>query len=349
MKKLVRTVEMAVGVVLQTLSACYVWTGGMPLWTLIPVVVLGALLLADGLSRLRESTRRLDFWLYFGLSLFVPVYGGVGSLLIGWRKTRGTSARLVSYYLDDTQSEEGTDNRQEDAQAGVSPDQLVYQELSIQSYMDIMRGSDRLLKKALIGKILQEWTPNAVALLKAALRDDVYEIRSYASTALTTIEDRMNRNIQDVKRGIQREPGDLSLKLRLAQGYLSYADSGLLDRSSSGHYARMAQDILEDAAEGAQDRDNLRVDFLSLQGRAARLLGDASSARACYQAILDLQPDHQETLEHMCEFYFQARDYGRLSDLCQRLLRVVAPDHPSAEAAGVWRPGDPPAQAEATP
>jgi len=185
---------------------------------------------------------------------------------------------------------------------------------------------------------LQEWTPNAVSLLRLALKDEVYEIRSYASTALTTIEDRMNRAIQDARRSAQNAPEDFGLKLKLARAYITYAESGLLDNSSASHYASIAQDILRNDIQQIEPDHDLYIEHLSLQGQAALLTGDQKSQMRAYAAILEKVPDHQETLGHMCEYYFAQRNFAALSDTCKRFLDVTQTEHPLTESAQLWAP-----------
>ena len=341
MRKLARLVELILGLLLQAFVA---WQSGwwaapavLPAEVLPVLLVLGALLYSDGLSRFEPDTRKLDFWVYLCLCLFLPVYGGIGSFLVfEYRRRRSGKALLVDGYADYIRSAGAEDQETADPLADGSVEQMVSRELSIQSYMDIMRGVDRTLKKALIAKILQEWTPSAVDLLKVALRDEVYEIRSFAATALTTIEDRVNRNIQDMRRSVLRSPDDASLKLKLAESYLGYAGSGLLDSNSSHHYAEIALGILEEAAAQCEEAESLRLSFMVLRGQAARLLGDRKIQRASYEEILGIQPDHQETLGHMCEFCFRDRDFEGLTTLCDRFLALADDDHPAASAAKLW-------------
>lgn len=343
LKKLLCTLLVLIGLILQIALGWFLWaspTYPFPNWLWWVGGGIGALFLADGLSRFQPESRRLDFLIYLSLCLFMPVYGALGCLLwILYRKWRHDDIHLAEEFVDYVQSQETEDdgNRIQESSA----ENIIFQELSIQSYTDIMRGPNTLLKKALIGKILQEWTPNAVSLLRLALKDEVYEIRSYASTALTTIEDRMNRAIQDARRSAQGNPDDMNLKLKLAQAYINYAESGLLDNSSTIHYAGIAQDLLTENWAPMDPDHDLYIARLSLQGQAAQLTGDETNQIRAYTAILDKLPDHQETLGHMCEYYFTQRNFVALAESCKRFLEVTDTEHPLIESARLWAPQSP--------
>lgn len=340
LRKLIYALLVFIGLILQIALGWFLWvspTYPFPNWFWWVGGGMGALFLADGLSRFQPKSRRLDFLIFLSLCLFMPIYGALGALLwVAYRKWRQGDIHLAEEFVDYVQSPEGEHGTSANRLETDEAENIIFQELSIQSYTDIMRGPNTLLKKALIGKILQEWTPNAVSLLKLALKDEVYEIRSYASTALTTIEDRMNRAIQDARRSTQNNPDDLGLKLKLVHAYINYAESGLLDTSSSIHYASIAQEILDSEKNKINPDHDLYIECLSLQGQAASLTGDEDRQIQAYKNILEQVPNHQETLGHMCEYYFLQRNFTALSDSCKRFLEVTETEHPLVESARLW-------------
>jgi len=339
-KKIFYVLQLLIGLVLQAVWGWYLWASAflnLPDWIWWIGSGVGALCVANGLSLLQPKTRRLDFWVFLLLCLFMPIYGAMGCLLLViYRIWRRNDAHLAEEFVDYVQSQEHEEDNTR-FESG-SAEEIIFQELSIQSYTDIMRGSNALLKKALIGKILQEWTPNAVSLLRLALKDEVYEIRSYASTALTTIEDRMNRAIQDARRSAQTAPEDLGRKLKLARSYITYAESGLLDASSSVHYAGIAKDILMGITDHISPEEDFYVEHLALQGQAARLTHDEDTQLSAYKSILEKHPQHQETLGHLCEYYFKQRNFTALSNCCTQFLAVTQTEHPLVEPARLWSP-----------
>lgn len=352
MRRLLPKIESVAGLALQTLAGYAVWTE----WTAFSVLQVGAiwlvggLLFADGLRRERvleddgihldeETTDdrpdvALAFWMFLALALFVPVYGPIGGLIMEWlRRRRGEDKTgLIDEYVDYIGSESETPETDTGVGLG-SVEEMVFEELSIQSYTDIVRGPNRNLKKALISKILQEWTPGAIPLLQIALRDEVYEIRSYASTALTTIEDRMNRRIQEIKRELAEDPEEVSARYRLARSYLNYAESGLLDDSSKHHYATLA---VEAVANTDSETEEDRVGKLTIEMRAYRLQGRTDDEFDACGRILDLRADHQEALGRLCDIQFERRDFESLQSTSRRFLAVTPEDHPAIESARLW-------------
>ena len=250
---------------------------------------------------------------------------------LGWGRGSALALTYTEYVDTDSDAEDRV------ALSGGSVDQMIHHELSVQSYMDIMRGPDRLLKKSLITKILSEWTPNSVALLQQALKDSEYEIRSYASTALTAIENRMSANILRLQTAHEGSADADGNRINLARAYLDYATSGLLEEESSRHYANMAGDILEASPRtGAAEEEGERLELLTLRGQVARLAGEADAERAIYEEILRRQPEHQDTLRNLCTLDFREKRFGELRQHCRRFVHHTAPDHPAIPAARLW-------------
>ena len=333
--KYLRLLALTLGLALEFYSGRQGWIADQSV-SLDTVILLlcGALLTAAGLCHFSQGNIWLAFWLYLALSLFLPLYGVVGSLVMALYLRYGRSAGLADQYAEEVDDAQG--NGEEGFFASGSIDQMVRQELAVQSYMDIMRGPDRLLKKSLIGKILGEWTANAVPLLKQGLKDPEYEIRSYASTALTTIENRTNKNILHLKEEIAQDPGNVRLNLKLARSYLDYAGSGLLDRSSADHYVHMARETLTQIHPGTADDGELSIEALSLRAQTARLGGDTAAEKAIYEEILSRHSDHHETLSYLCDLHFRERDFAALRRTARLFLGHTGPEHPAFAAARYW-------------
>lgn len=325
--------SVGLGAVLQGWGAGRAWAGAATNWELA-LFGLGALAVGLGLSRLEAGAGRLLRWLYLALVVLLPPYGSLGAVfLFGFRRiSRGTG--LARDYADYIDAETAHANQEAAPPAGDSVDQMVQHELNVQSYMDIMRGPDRLLKKSLIGRILVSWTPNAVPLLRVALADEDYEIRSYASTALTEIESRMGENLLRC-RARHEEGGGPVEGMRLAEAYLDYAASGLLDEATADHYVDRARAAL--TGVHLDEGEAGYTDWLTLCVQAAHADDDRAAERRACEELLSAQPDHADALRHLCELDFQE---GRLADLPARagqLLERIGDDHPSSAAARLWR------------
>jgi hypothetical protein len=310
--------------------------GASGVWLLSAAI--GAASLAYGLSWFTRDNGQLMFWLYAGVCLFVPFYGAIGSAVVAWYLRRTVGGDLAEHFAEYIHVDQSTDEADAALQGSSSVDQMVHHELSVQSFMDIMRGPDRVLKKSLIGKILSEWTPNAVALLHQGLRDSEYEIRSYSSTALTAIENRMGERIQRLRKEYDGSPESASVGVKLAQSYLDYTGAGLLDEGSSRHYVQIARGILAAIPDPDVGDPDLWMSVATLRAQAARLSADMETEAAQYDLILAQNPEHQETLTRRCSLLFRQRRFSDLRQATARFLQIATEDHPATAAARLWSP-----------
>lgn len=335
--KYLRLLALLVGTVLELLFGWWFWWLGQEITLLWSVgAAIGALCTAVGLLHFVRGNIWLSFWLYLGLALFMPFYGALGSAAIALYLWRTNTGQLATQYADYVDAEESTLGDEDDFLSRGTVDQMVRHELNVQSYMDIMSGPDRILKKVLIGRILSEWTPNAVSLLKQGLKDPDYEIRSYSSTALTTIENRMNERILQLKKAIDEQPEDSSLRMKLGQSYLDYAGSGLLDPGSAHHYVHMVGEILDVLPAPPAEDDEMHLQILNLRATTARLNGDEQTEEQVYEQILERYPEHQETLNHLCALLFRQKRFSALRQACDLFLQQTSGDHPALGAARLW-------------
>jgi tetratricopeptide (TPR) repeat protein len=335
--RIIRTIAVASGLALQLIvffSILWEISPGQHLAAVFGLLVTGAVLVAAGLGYFGNQNPGLEFWLYLALSIFIPVYGAVGCLFVAWyRLLHHDKGQTVDDYTDYISLK-----NYEDTISSGSVDEMIHRELEIQSYIDIIRGPNLALKKALIGKIIDEyeWTPHAVELLKTALDDEEYEIRSYASTALSEVEDRINQHIRKLEENLGRDQENTTLKLKLARSYLDYVKLGLLDDGSADRYLKSAGNMLDDAEKVTSGDDRFRISILLQRGRAADLAGDSVAGKIIYEEILKEDPDNQQALAQLCSILFQEKEFPRLAETCDHLLGVVQSEHPAAVAARVW-------------
>ncbi len=298
--------------------------------------VAGSVLNAWGLTNMTHRQSVTDFVVLLSLNLFLPVYGAVGSIFLAIANRKLENRNVIAEYHAHVKAEIAL----EKVKGDYSASRHIRRELEIQSYQDIILGSDRLLKKALIRKIRDQWVPGGIGLLKLALRDDEYEIISYAATALTYIEERIYKGILDLKNEIERNPGDLKLKIRLAQKYIDYAGSGLVDTGTCAYYTEMATGLLDDALrlsladqdlfsvlDSAQplSRDEAGIFFpvLLMQRRIAQVLGNSESELELCNEILSMDPSHHDTLSRLCSLQFDLRMFGEIGYTARQFIDVV--------------------------
>ncbi len=332
-----RLLALVAGILLQGFAGWGLWWSHpwpAPVW--LGAATAGALVYAWALAGWSAPDQAYTFVLYVVLCFFIPVYGAAGCAAIMVYLRRAHGGRLAAQ-LDDMDTPELSHRPISPPGLGLlTVDQMVRHELSVQPYTDIVRGADRRLKQALIRRILTEWTPNAVTLLKELVADPDYDIRSYASVALTSIENRMSARIQQLRREHRQNPGDASLALRLARSYLDYAGSGLLDAGSTRHYATTAEQILDRLEATGPLDDEVWMDVMTVRGQVARLQGDSETEDQVYRDILARYPEHQDTLGYYCNLLLHERRFPELRAAAARLQRHAVNDHPALEAARLW-------------
>ena len=327
-----------IGVAGGAATAAWGWNlwvnAGLLTWGWLGLWLAGAVGVAAGLSGRAHSNRWMAFWLYLILCILLPLYGAAGAMVIAFYPRFFRGKGVADTYGEKVGVVGHHDAEEVRLNAGGSFDELVRQQLSVQSYMDIMRGPDALLKKALISRILAEWTPNAVGLLRQALTDSEYEIRTYASTALTSIESRMSSQIAQLRRALEGRPADTDVRLRLVQAYLSYAASQLLDANSMRHYVETAVEILDETDLPPGD-DEMRLRTLVMRAQAASLAGDNAREEETWNAVLALQPGYGDAVGPLCDLLLRQRRLGELQELCAELRRKGG-DNRLTAAAATW-------------
>ena len=326
----------AVGIALQCLCALRLIAGRATFshhtW-LFAAFPAGACLLAYGLACFQQNVR-LNFWHYFSLCLFLPFYGAAGALIIAvWRHLGKEQTQIIDNYSDYISVDQ---DRAQTGSGSHSYEQRLHEELTIQSYHEILEGGNEFLKKALIGKLMDARPPEAVSLLKLALNDSEYEIRSYSATALTEIENLINEEIHSLIKGIEEEPRDIALKTAAAKKYLDYVETGLPDPNTAREYIKLSL-LFTDSAESDADTDNDALASLLRQRiRAAHLSGDEELEMAACEKLLAIKPDATEAMIMLCEARFRAKDFQALYPLCGKFEQIAPECHPAMPAAHFW-------------
>ncbi|PKK89650.1 MAG: hypothetical protein CVV64_13310 [Candidatus Wallbacteria bacterium HGW-Wallbacteria-1] len=335
--KLFHLLELAAGIVLQSVCFAAFWGFSgwdMKLYMLVLLFPAGALFMAGGVAKLMGEEETTHFWHNFTLCILLPFYGAAGMLFLAL--FRRYLFNLNSSAVDDAYQNiqfRKTDIEEDYARSGHS-EKIVRRELWVQSYFDIMRGYDKGLKKSLITKILKEWTPNGVKLLKMALEDSEYEIRSFAASGLSHIEEQMATNLASLRKSLSREPDNLDLMLTLAEAYLSYLRTGIIDQGLSQEYLRMAVTILDSIESSVQifSRHDFTLKLLSARAAIASILGDAIEEERLWKRILQYSPDNPEALGNICAIEFRERRFASLRESCLKLSEFAHPNTPFYES-----------------
>ncbi len=150
--------------------------------------------------------------------------------------------------------------------------------------VDIIRGPEEIeLKRGAIEKLAQINTPETIDLLFSLRSDPVMEVRFYATSALGKIKKEFDERLDAAKEEIKKTSPSSKARLNLAQAYLEYAQSHLLDKVTTSAYETEALFHLQ---------EELNNPFPSLQ--AFWMLIDLYKNHRRWEQALDLL----EKLEH---------------------------------------------------
>ena len=336
-----RVLAICVGFGIQLLTVSWYFVYGlfshMAILASIVLFPLGVFIMCTGLISSRDEIPS-SFFLYIALSFFLPVFGAVGSLVIRLYHRYKANQAAVSDIVMEGYSVTDIDDDvsiQETIQR-VDMKKLVHRELMVQPYFDIMQGPNRNLKKTLISKILNEWTPHGVELLKTALGDIDYDIRSYAATGLRAIEDQINERILELKEQLRAEPENVEIKLQLSRNYVYLVRRSIADPGLAENYLEICNNILQEARRTAVGDEKQVLEILSVQAHVARLSNNQKEEERLYREILNINPMNVEILAGMCYLQFDKRDFRSLTTACKTFLNASPVNHPIAHAARLW-------------
>lgn len=131
----------------------------------------------------------------------------------------------------------------------------IIDELDIAPIADIMAGDDLNLKRGAIERLVELKIPEGINLLMRYRSDDQMEVRFFVTSALTRIKADFEEQLTVAKKRVQLDIKNMKERLYLAQIYLDYAASSLLDEATKSEYKREALFHLEEVIlSGIDDR-----------------------------------------------------------------------------------------------
>lgn len=184
---------------------------------------------------------------------------------------------------------------------------------SLESLLDIIRsGASVDDKRKAIESLAQIETPRAVEILRIALSNHSTEIRFYAASVLSQMEERLSQRLaaleQDVTRGRRK---DSAVEFDLARSYFDYAYYGLVEGYRRERYIRKAIDLSRSTL-----RNGGRPDAWVLIGRALLYLGRYGEAEAAFDRFIEHEPNDVKGYLWRAESRFYQSDYAGLLEDC---------------------------------
>lgn len=291
--------------------------------------LLGALSGWMAARRLRPRTRGFPLF-DLVMAIALPCIGGacVALTALGQRTgKRGTAAEDIIQTVDTSVSslEAGLTKRPEPPP---NPEALA-------PMGDVLRSDAGIEeKRAAIEALMRLETPASVEILREALGHELDEVRFYAASALSRLEERMGRRIEGLRRDLEAglgEPG--VIELELARSYFDYA------------YYRIVEDIRRDAQLKEARRYAILASERSIDpeawivaGRACLELYLYREAASHFDQYLRMAGENVKGLLWRAEAAYRLGDYPTVSRLCRRVRELGGAPAAVQGVLDMWAP-----------
>ncbi len=195
----------------------------------------------------------------------------------------------------------------------------ILNEMDVQNLAEILAGEDKSLKRSAMEKLAQTKTPDALAVLLQYRRDADADLGFYATSNLTKIKREFEEELETLKLSIKKDPTQINLRVKLAQSYLAYQASGMLELEMQHEFIAMAIYQLEQVLL----QDAKHVD-------ARLILHQIYFNRQEYQKCLELLATADASLSMLqtrAELYFAMHRFSDLQKCLREIGRLmVTPD-----------------------
>ncbi|UZP67396.1 HEAT repeat domain-containing protein [Desulfovibrio mangrovi] len=250
------------------------------------------------------------------IALFLPVIGIVGMPLTIAITRRFVHSQGLAHDFDrDTLKLSAED----EVAIRRSMDDLLREELATQPIVDILLGGDEDLKRGAIMLLKRMKSPRAIRLLKESLSDVSTEVRFFAHTALSQLEEdameRLEKAEELAASGDSRAIRDYAVTCR------DYAHSGLPEASMKTYYLEEARKLFRQYLDKEKQDYATHIEI----GKICIELKDHTAALNTFSFALDYPETHLEGRLGRCWVYYDMRDWQQLRREMYT-MRVNKPD-----------------------
>ncbi len=198
--------------------------------------------------------------------------------------------------------------------------QVLADEIAIEPVIDVLQGDDPDLKRGAVKLLQRIGTPSAVGLLRQSLSDQFPEVRFYAHSALTELEDGFTKRIQAIDTALKQSPSAPAYRL-LGQEYRAYADSGLADEVARRQHLESCRDALISSLE----LEPGHAQAMLLLGQAMLDLGRPREARLMFEKCARHEQTASEARLGLAQIAYQQRDFAQLAVQARNMAVSAAP------------------------
>ena len=288
-------------------GCCYLfYDSGLQDTTLIAYCISG-LALSFTLSRCHPKLSHHSMWLYIPMLLLYGPYGILATLTFAFIEAFNKREIHLDEEIDLDEIPIPPTTRTSDSQ-----EEDLKKELKIRSYYDILHTGHTPLKKALINRFLSRKKLTDIPLLKLALQDEDYEVRTFASTTLGKIEKAVNEDITSLKEQLEEKRNDHTA-IKLLYKYYLYIQSGLLTPELIAYYMVQSHELVETLSKSQLSKLN-ETKLKSIMLLLNPFYAEESHRKKTCTDILDIYPENKKALNQLCAILFKN---GQLAELKQ--------------------------------
>lgn len=233
-------------------------------------------------------------------TVFMPLIGliGISMTLIVSR------VFMVSHGLAEEYKEKAYEGVGTDVELPTDVTEFLYDEVDVHPIADILAGDDIGMKRGAVNLLRRIGSAEAVRLLRKSISDENAEVRFYAHTALTRLEEDYAESLDKARFRVDRY-GSAQSYAELALICRNYARSGLPEKNMQEQSQAQACENWEIAVK--MDPENL--DFQMRLAEAYCEKGEYPKALDIYQQTA-LFPDQElESRLGICRVFFELGNY----------------------------------------
>lgn len=235
-------------------------------------------------------------------SLFLPVIGLCGISLTFFALNFMKSQGLAKEY-----KEKPFENEAVDVELPADITGFLFDEIDIHPIADILAGDDIGMKRGAVNLLRRIGSSEAVSLLRKSLSDSNSEVRFYAHTALTRLEEDYVNLIEDARFRAERF-GKAKNHAELAFAYGNYSGSGLPEVNMQTYYLDLSRQEWEKALE----KDPGNLDYRLKLAAVCVDGGKFSQAVDLYRETIQVEGAELESRLGICRAYFEKGDFSSL-------------------------------------
>ncbi len=240
------------------------------------------------------------------LTFFIPLIGIVGCAFV--LTCTGISKRdSAAGLLDEIDGlvEEGTGVHE----TATDFNSFVQEETEIEPIIDIINGEDVELKRGAVNLLARIGNADAVKLLQNCLSDKNDEVRFYASTAIARLNDQHIKAIESAVESCEANENDAAVLAKAGDLCRKYAETGLLEASSTLHYLGVAAESYTKALNINRGDVDLKVKL----GHLSMRKGERGKAKGYFEDAFKERPDSHEAFLGLCQLFYENWDLDALA------------------------------------